>query len=234
MSWLGRIEEACAAFIEQTFARSFPTDVEPAQIARKLVSTMEARTVHAQDRATAPSRYDVRVNHGDFERLNAHREYLEQEWAALLTDMGNLVSIRFDGPVAVRLIEDPSIVPGAMEIEASLADDGVPEPAPKPKSKPAGYRLRMVKGLPLEATFDVAGAVTLGRNKGNAIVLTDPRVSRNHARIDVSDGEPLLTDLQSTNGTHLNGKRISGSVPLRPGDVVTVGNTELRFEERLR
>ena len=237
MSWLGRIEEACAAFIEQTFARSFPTDIEPAQIARKLVSTMEARTVHDADRATAPARYDVRVNTGDFQRLAVHREYLEHEWAALLTDMGSLVSIRFDGIVAVRLIEDPSVVAGAMEIDVAPADDtgaAAPRSAPAaaPKAAPPGYMLRMIKGLPLGATFDVAGGVTIGRNKGNTIVLADPRVSRNHARIDIAGGGPVLSDLQSTNGTRLNGKRIAGSAALKPGDVVLLGNTELRFEER--
>ena len=44
MSFLAKIEHACAAFIERAFAKTFPGDLEPAQIARKLVSTMEAQT----------------------------------------------------------------------------------------------------------------------------------------------------------------------------------------------
>lgn len=236
MSWLGRIEEACAAFIEQTFARSFPTDVEPAQIARKLVSTMEARTVHEGDRATAPAHYGVRVNTGDFERLSAHRAYLEQEWAALLTDMGNLVSIRFEGPVVVRLVEDASVVAGAVEIDVTDAQAEAPMPrsAPAPAPAPAGYVLRMIKGLPLDAVFEVENGITLGRSKSNGIVLADPRVSRTHARIDSAARGPVLTDLDSTNGTRLNGARIAGSAALKAGDVVTLGNTDLRFEERRR
>lgn len=231
MSWFARIEEACAAFIEQTFARSFPTDVEPAQIARKLVSTMEARTVHEGDRATAPSHYAVRVNTDDFKRLAPHRDYLEQEWAALLADMANLVSIRFADTVSVRLAEDPGVVGGAMEIDA-----GEPSQAPIRSSEaPAGaFLLRMVKGLPLDATYEVRDSVTIGRSKVNDIVLADPRVSRNHARIERGGRGAVLIDLESTNGTALNGKRISGRVALRPGSLITLGNTELRFEEGLR
>lgn len=229
MSWFARIEEACAAFIEQTFARSFPTDVEPAQIARKLVSTMEARTVHEGDRATAPASYTVRVNTDDFQRLRQHREYLEEEWAALLRDMANLVSIRFEGPAEVRLAEDPGVVAGAVEIDAGPAGE-LPVWAPEPPS--GDFVLRMVRGLPLDAIYEVRDAVTIGRSKGNDIVIADPRVSRQHARIEQGARGTVLIDLESTNGTVLNGSRVSGRVQLRPGNVITLGNTELRFEER--
>jgi hypothetical protein len=229
MSWFARIEEACAAFIEQTFARSFPTDVEPAQIARKLVSTMEARTVHEGDRATAPAGYTVRVNTDDFHRLQPHRQYLEEEWAALLRDMANLVSIRLEGPVEVRLAEDPGVVAGAVEIDAGPAGQ---LPIWNAEPSPGDFVLRMVRGLPLDAIYEVRGAVTIGRSKANDIVIADPRVSRQHARIERGARGSVLIDLESTNGTTLNGARINGRVALRPGNVITLGNTELRFEER--
>lgn len=229
MSWFARIEEACAAFIEQTFARSFPTDIEPAQIARKLVSTMEARTVHEGDRATAPASYAVRVNTDDFQRLRPHREYLEEEWGALLRDMANLVSIRFEGPVEVRLAEDPAVVGGAVEIDAGPAAE---LPVWDAERQPEAFVLRMMRGLPPDAVYEVEDAVTIGRSKTNDIVIADPRVSRMHARIERGARGAVLIDLESTNGTTLDGARIHGRVPLRPGNVITLGNTQLRFEER--
>ena len=75
MSWFARIEEACAGFIERAFANMFPSDVEPAQIARKLVATMEARTQSADNGAmAAPSRYAVYVHPSDYQRLLPHRQ----------------------------------------------------------------------------------------------------------------------------------------------------------------
>jgi len=236
MSWLGRIEEACAAFIEQTFARTFPSDLEPAHIARKLVSTMEARTTHEGDRAFAPSRYTVRVNSEDYERLKPHQLYLEEEWAALLEDMARLVSITLSPPVVVRLHEDAAIVAGAVEIDAATVDSPAPESAPvkavkevRPPKK--SFCLRMVRGLPVDAVFPVKGRVSIGRNKSNDIVIGDPLVSREHARIEAHPGQAILIDLDSTNGTLIDGRKVSGRVPLQGGNVITLGNTSLRFEE---
>ncbi len=231
MSWFSRIEEACAAFIEQTFARSFPTDIEPAQIARKLVSTMEARTVHDGDRATAPSLYTVRVNTGDFERLYPHRGYLEQEWAALLADMGNLVSIAFENRVAVALSEDAAVVPGAVEIDVGAIETAPEAPV---AAAPKHFILRMIRGLPPDATYEVGPTVRIGRSKANDIILADPRVSREHVRIEKHDRSAVLVDLNSTNGTLVDGKRATGNTKLRAGSTITLGNTELRFEERAK
>ncbi|GAC1392100.1 MAG: DUF3662 and FHA domain-containing protein [Vulcanimicrobiaceae bacterium] len=232
MSWPARLEEACAAFIEQSFARTFPSDLEPAHIARKLVSTMEARTLHDGDKASAPSRYTVRVHDGDYQRMKPHQLYLEEEWAALLDDMARLVSITLKPPVIVRLREDPSIVAGAVEIEVAGEDEGEQfAPAQAPSGKSKRLCLRMVRGLPVDAVYPLRDSMSIGRGKSNDIVIGDPRVSREHAKIEARDGQAILTDLGSTNGTLVDGARLSGRVRLRPGSVITLGNTSLRFEE---
>jgi pSer/pThr/pTyr-binding forkhead associated (FHA) protein len=69
--------------------------------------------------------------------------------------------------------------------------------------------------------------VTLGRNSGNDIVLNEPVVSGEHAVLQLGDGA-TITDLDSTNGTYLNGQLIRKS-PLRHNDVIAIGNHELRF-----
>ncbi|MBV8374777.1 MAG: DUF3662 domain-containing protein, partial [Candidatus Eremiobacteraeota bacterium] len=75
MSFFERIEQACAAFIERTFAKTFPSDLEPTQIARKLAATMEARTRGNEGHRWAPGSYIVYVNPGDFARLAEHQPY---------------------------------------------------------------------------------------------------------------------------------------------------------------
>lgn len=236
MSWFARIEEACAAFIEQTFARTFPTDLEPAHIARKLVATMEARTTHEGDRAFAPSRYSVRVHPEDYARLQPHQLYLEEEWAALLSDMAQLVSITLTPPLIVRLHEDSAVVSGAVEIDVGdgAAGEGaaarIAEP-PAPEMRKT-FALRMVKGLPVNAVYPVASSVRIGRSRTNDIVISDPRISREHARIESQAGQMVLVDLNSTNGTQVDGKPAKGIVPLRTGSVITLGNTSLELIEK--
>ena len=71
--------------------------------------------------------------------------------------------------------------------------------------------------------------VSVGRLPECTITLTDPNVSRRHA--EVRPGNQLVVvDLGSTNGTKVNGLRITGERPLADGDIVSMGSTHLRFE----
>ena len=69
------------------------------------------------------------------------------------------------------------------------------------------------------------GAV-IGREQCE-VLLTDPGVSRQHARFCEIDGHLALEDLGSKNGTYVNDERITGSVAIRPGDTLRLGNTVL-------
>jgi uncharacterized membrane protein YdfJ with MMPL/SSD domain len=59
----------------------------------------------------------------------------------------------------------------------------------------------------------------------------DPELSREHARVSIVDGRPVVEDLGSKNGTFVNGRRIDGPTELRPGDQIKVGTTTLTFEQ---
>ncbi|MCS6800943.1 MAG: FHA domain-containing protein [Chloroflexota bacterium] len=73
----------------------------------------------------------------------------------------------------------------------------------------------------------------LGRQPGCDIVIPHPTVSSRHARIFFSDGNFLIEDLGSTNGTAVNQRAISGPVLLRSGDIIQVGEVHLQFTEDL-
>jgi pSer/pThr/pTyr-binding forkhead associated (FHA) protein len=70
----------------------------------------------------------------------------------------------------------------------------------------------------------------IGRSLANEVVVQDAEVSRHHASVEVRDTEFILSDAGSRNGTYLNGSRIQGAVPLKPGDRIEVGNTKIVFE----
>lgn len=65
--------------------------------------------------------------------------------------------------------------------------------------------------------------ILLGRDLANDVAISDPEVSRRHARFILHGDEILVEDLGSTNGTFLNGQRISIAQRLRAGDVITLG-----------
>lgn len=219
MSFFAKLEQACAQFVERAFAKSFPSDVEPAQIARKLVATMQAQARDEDGHMIAPGAYTVSVSPSDFERLDEHREYLERAWSDLLRELAAKVGVTFyDGEPRVKMAALASIPLGAISIEIGELP-----------AEETGYCLRMVKGVPPDGVYAIDGPVRVGRGDENEVFLADPGVSRAHAIVDVTDGTPRVRDLESTNGTFVNGRRVKVKA-LRNGDELRFGSTTMRLE----
>jgi transcriptional regulator with GAF, ATPase, and Fis domain len=85
------------------------------------------------------------------------------------------------------------------------------------------------QGLPKIWELPLDQPITLGRNQNNTIVVQDEHASRWHAEIIHQDSSWFLRDLGTLNGTKLNGERIQQQVPLANGQVISIGNTRLRF-----
>jgi pSer/pThr/pTyr-binding forkhead associated (FHA) protein len=81
------------------------------------------------------------------------------------------------------------------------------------------------------AAFPLVGELTVGRDPGSTIRIDDDTfVSQHHARFYDVDGQPMVEDLGSTNGSFHNGNRLVGSRLLHPGDRVQFGYTVLEAQ----
>lgn len=78
------------------------------------------------------------------------------------------------------------------------------------------------------SVIPVRSTVSIGRKEGNSIVLTDVHVSGNHARLTIKNNVLYIEDLNSTNGTFVNGNKISGRVKLLGNDEVKIGTTTFK------
>ncbi len=88
------------------------------------------------------------------------------------------------------------------------------------------FRLIVRRGPQPNQSYELnKDIVTLGRDITNDIVINDPEVSRHHLRLTRGAGGFTIEDLGSTNGTFVNGQRLTGARPLRPGDMVGLGET---------
>jgi hypothetical protein len=114
-----------------------------------------------------------------------------------------------------------SITPGA----------AAPIPGPVPTIGPSGPRLIGTQGTFAAQTFPLLeGASVVGREPGcNVALLNDTIASRRHATIYITAGQYSLTDMGSSNGTFVNGARVTEQ-KLTPGDEVQIGGTKFRFE----
>lgn len=103
---------------------------------------------------------------------------------------------------------------------------------------PAGRKARKAAGphlLVLEPaaqrgrTFPLGQELTVGRAAGCQVTLDDTYVSQLHARVFARDGQYLVEDLGSTNGTYLNRARVTGAMVMKRGDRLQVGNTVMEL-----
>ncbi|WP_349826611.1 FHA domain-containing protein FhaB/FipA [Brevibacterium litoralis] len=113
------------------------------------------------------------------------------------------------------------------------APPGAPAGAGPPASGPVpthASRL-VVTGGPLTGTVLALGSVpvTFGRSGSNDLVIDDDYTSGRHARLVPQGSGWVLEDLGSTNGTHLDGARVTAPVPLGPGRPFTIGHTTLEL-----
>ena len=197
MNAIARFEQLCARVVEGTFARIFPSALEPAQVGRKLIAAQ----------AAAPTdTFLVRVHPVDYARFASDRTFLEARWSAMLRESAP----ERESPHAI-LHEDPDIVAGSVTIEALVDDRPVV--------------LSLVHSGEVIALFD---SLRIGRNDDNDVTIADGRVSRHHARIVLDGAGFAIEDLQSSNGTFVDGAQVQHA-RLHAGASIVVGETVLEI-----
>src|SRR5580692_4572035 len=84
-------------------------------------------------------------------------------------------------------------------------------------------------GAERRETFE-SNEINVGRVQGNDLMLPKGNVSKHHARLLFRDARFIVTDLKSTNGTYVNGRKISQATIVREGDKIYIGDFVLRLE----
>lgn len=204
--------------VEGTFARLFRSGLRPVELGRRLVREMDAnRSVDVRGRTIVPNHYTVAVSEADAERFAEVADSLERELAEAAREHARDEGYTFMGPVSVHLEADDRQHTGAFQITGRMRE-GTGGVGAGSLLLPTGERLGLGEAV-----------VTVGRRPESTLQLADPNVSRNHAEIRPHGNGWVLVDLGSTNGTRVNGARVS-SHELTEGDEIAFGNTIVRFE----
>ncbi len=85
-------------------------------------------------------------------------------------------------------------------------------------------------GLERDQRFDLIGGLSIGRSKDSDVQIEDRYASSLHARVFSREGRFFVEDMNSTNGTLLNGAELEGEADLIDGDTIQIGDTEFRLE----
>ena len=107
-----------------------------------------------------------------------------------------------------------------------------PEGSRRPPQPAGPRRLVVTQGDRAGLTMELSPGVpiTIGRANDATIVVADDYASSRHARLYAQNGQWIVEDLGSTNGTYLNGEPLRGPQPLHVGDRIRIGDSEFTFE----
>jgi len=122
------------------------------------------------------------------------------------------------------------------DFERTMITAGRPTGEAVPATDTLGYYLVVVEGAEpgRRLELDATTPVTIGRDPQQTLVVTDPEFSRRHARVFLVNEEPFVQDLGSTNGTFIDGKRLSAPSKLDEGRLLRIGGHYFRYERRSR
>lgn len=252
MSVLRSIESRIAGLVEGTFSRAFRSEVRPVEIARKLAREMEEHKSASLSRTYVPNEYRVFLSPRDRQRFADYEEALAGELAGYLLEHARRERLALLSKPVIEFETDRRLGLGEFGIQTRVVqppDERASEPpAPSEESgrtmiystanrvaEPLEQRARVRNDTALvivDGKRLVVGpaGVTIGRSRQCDVVLNDPNVSRQHAEIRPRGGSWVLTDLGSTNGSLLNGRRIEEPEVVKPGDEIEIGTSSIRFE----
>jgi hypothetical protein len=211
-------ERRLERMVEGVFARAFRSGLRPVELGRRLVREIDDnRTVDVRGRTVVPNAFVVELSGTDYDNFTEYRDTLVRELCDAAREHARDEGYTFVGPVDVEFAVDRGLHTGAFQITGRLKE-GEGGAGAGSLVLPTGERVVLS-----EETLSV------GRMPECNIVLADPNVSRRHAEIRPKGQGFVVADLGSTNGTRVNGVRVSEQ-ELADGDELSFGNTRIRFE----
>ena len=236
MGVLRRFERKLEKAFEAPFARAFKGGVHPLEVARRLVREVDDGKVLGVSEVLAPNRFRVCLSPADYERLAGALEGMREEMESLVISYANERGYHLITRPSLDFVEDPSLREGEFSVDSRLEEGAGKQPATERVETRSLQRkeerlgvLTVLNGEKAGLSYYLEGAkARLGRAEDNDLTLPDPGASRFHAEIERVPEGYILRDLGSTNGTLVRGRRVAERL-LEDGDVLSVGETEIRF-----
>ena len=211
---LKNVENGLERLFERTFSRPFRSALQPIEIGTRIVREVDlTRRLSGQGQISA-NVLRVWLGPADAQRFEGFQKALVTELEETVRQHAVSEGYSFVGPVKVEIFIDDDLKAGLVEVKSEFVGG-----ESQPRLIVSDGRSYAVGDEPL----------VIGRSPEVAVVVNDANVSRQHAEVWRTAEGVAVRDLQSTNGTYVNGHRIS-AVSLSPRDDVTVGALHFRIE----
>jgi hypothetical protein len=252
VSVLRSLEAKLEGLVGGAFSRAFRSKVEPVELARKLAKEMQDNQTRSISHTYVPNAYTVWLSPQDREHFEGYEEGLRKELSDYLLEHARTEGLALVTRPTVDFQTDERLSLGEFGIQAQLVqppEEEVPDwPEEAPSAGDFGHTMvyspdrsaRKLEAPPRPgARAMLVGAdkrtvlsgsrLLIGRSRDCDVTVDDPNVSRRHAELRNEDGRWIITDLGSTNGVKVNGRRVEQAA-LEPGDELVFGLARLRFE----
>lgn len=215
MGILDEFEKGLERVVNGAFAKTFKSGLQPLEVTAALRRELDTKAaVVSRDRILVPNRFVVRLAPSDYERMSGLGPALIDEFTQLVQRHATAQRYSFAGGLDIRLHQDERLTAGVVRIDSEN-----------------------VKGdVVWAAVLDIGGArhtlkkgrTVIGRGSDADITLDDTGTSRRHVEILWDGRRAQVSDLGSTNGSKLNGERVTKAV-LEPDSVIEIGRTRMVF-----
>ncbi len=215
MGLLDSFEKGLERAVNGAFAKTFKSGLQPVEITSALRRELDTKAaVVSRDRILVPNSFTVRLSTADFERMEALGTTLISELTELVQRHATAQRYSFAGGISIALEAHPSLSHGMIEVASRNVKGAV---AWSPVLDISGKRYPILHSR-----------TVIGRGSDADITVDDPGISRKHVEILWDGTRAQVNDLGSTNGSLLDGNRVS-KAPLSPDSVIDIGRTRIVF-----
>ncbi|TQO19979.1 type III secretion system (T3SS) inner membrane Yop/YscD-like protein [Rhodoglobus vestalii] len=215
MGLLDNFERGLERAVNGAFAKTFKSGLQPVEITSALRRELDTQAaVVSRERILVPNNFTVRLSETDYQRMAGLGTTLVSELIELVQRHATAQHYSFSGGISISLASDQALSQGMIEVDSVSVKGTV---AWTPILDIGGTRHPLVHSRTI-----------IGRGSEADITIDDNGISRKHVEILWDGTKAEVNDLNSTNGSKLNGAPVSRA-PLAPESVIDIGRTRIVF-----
>ncbi|MGV8911265.1 MAG: FhaA domain-containing protein [Rhodoglobus sp.] len=215
MGLLDNFERGLERAVNGAFAKTFKSGLQPVEITSALRRELDTQAaVVSRERILVPNNFTVRLSQTDHQRMSGLGSTLISELTELVQRHATAQHYSFSGGIAITLSADDSLSQGMIEVDSISV-----------KGTVAWTPVLEINGTRHPLTHS---RTIIGRGSEADITVDDNGISRKHVEILWDGARAEVNDLNSTNGSKLNGSPVSRA-PLAPESVIDIGRTRIVF-----
>jgi hypothetical protein len=212
---IDNFERGLERVVNGAFAKTFRSGVQPVEISSALRRELDTKAaVVSRERILVPNEFTVRLSPPDYSRMHDVGRPLIDELTNLVQTHAVAQNYSFSGPVTIRLQQDGTLSTGILQVDSTTVKRDVAWVA--------------VLDIGSQRHHLHVGRTIIGRGTDADITVADTGTSRKHVEIVWDGKHAQVTDLGSTNGSKLNGERVTKAI-VEPDSTIEIGRTRMVF-----